>query len=81
MKILNMKKITHCLKTTVTLRQYYLLSEGWFCCQNRQSGLVQQEHTELLINPFSRTSGWGNRKCCRSSWFEGQYSNVAGLAN
>ena len=36
---------------------------------------------ELLINPFSRTSGWGAANVAGVVGLEGQYSNVAGLAS
>ena len=36
---------------------------------------------ELLINPFSRSSGWGSANVAGVVGLEGQYSNVAGLAS
>ena len=52
-----MKKITHCIKTTVTLMTV-LISVSIGFKQEQQLGLVPAGAAELLINPF-RTSGWG----------------------
>jgi hypothetical protein len=36
--------------------------------------------SELLINPWARTSGWGGVNVAGVRGLEGMYSNVAGLA-
>ena len=80
MKILNMKKITHCLKVIV-ISAVLLLSviDGTAQEQAIRSGSAGA--AELLINPFSRTSGWGAANVAGVIGLEGQYSNVAGLAS
>ena len=37
--------------------------------------------SELLINPFARSSGWGGSNVASVAGLEGQYFNVAGLAS
>ncbi len=36
--------------------------------------------TQLLINPYARSAGWGSANTSRVRGLESQYSNVAGLA-
>ena len=55
MKILNMKKITHCLKVCVTSAILLLsINDGIAQEQAIRSGSAGA--AELLINPFSRTN-------------------------
>lgn len=79
MKILNMKKITHCLKIAVISAVILLpIKEGIAQEQAIRSGSAGA--SELLINPWGRSSGWGAANVACVSGLEGQYSNVAGLA-
>ena len=80
MKILNMKKITHCLKIAVISAVILLpIKEGIAQEQAIRSGSAGA--SELLINPWGRSSGWGAANVACVSGLEGQYSNVAGLAS
>ena len=75
-----MKKMTHCIKTTVTLMTVLIsVSIGFAQEQAIRSGSAGA--AELLINPFARTSGWGAANIAGVVGLEGQYSNVAGLAS
>ena len=80
MKILNMKKITHCLKIAVVSAVLLLpAKEGFSQEEAIRSGSAGA--SELLINPYGRSSGWGAANVAGVSGLEGQYSNVAGLAS
>ena len=56
MKILNMKKITHCFKVAVIFA-VLLLSAKDGIAQEQAIRSGSAGAAELLINPFSRTSG------------------------
>ncbi len=75
-----MKKITHCLKIAVITAVILLpIKEGIAQEQAIRSGSAGA--SELLINPWGRSSGWGAANVACVSGLEGQYSNVAGLAS
>tara|TARA_Y100001954_G_scaffold232614_1_gene284205 strand:+ start:595 stop:1707 length:1113 start_codon:yes stop_codon:yes gene_type:complete len=80
MKILNMKKINHCLKVAV-ISTVLLLSVMDGIAQEQAIRSGSAGAAELLINPFSRSSGWGSANVAGVIGLEGQYSNVAGLAS
>jgi len=80
MKILNMKKITHCLKVAVVTAVLLLpVKEGIAQEEAIRSGSAGA--SELLINPWARSTGWGSANVAGVSGLEGQYVNVAGLAS
>ena len=80
MKILNMKKITHCLKIAVVSAVLLLPAKEGFS-QEEAIRAGSAGASELLINPYGRSSGWGAANVAGVSGLEGQYSNVAGLAS
>jgi len=75
-----MKKITHCLKVALVTAVLLLpVKEGIAQEQAIRSGSAGA--SELLINPWGRSSGWGASNVACVAGLEGQYSNVAGLAS
>ena len=80
MKILNMKKITHCLKIAI-ISAVLLLPVKYGFAQEQSIRVGSAGASELLINPFGRSSGWGSANIAGVTGLEGQYSNVAGLAS
>ena len=80
MKILNMKNITHCLKVAlVTAVLLIPVKEGMAQEESIRSGSAGA--SELLINPWARSSGWGASNVAGVAGLEGQYVNIAGLAS
>ena len=80
MKILNMKNITHCLKVAlVTAVLLIPVKEGIAQEESIRSGSAGA--SELLINPWARSSGWGASNVAGVTGLEGQYVNIAGLAS
>ncbi len=75
-----MKKINHCLKGAV-ISTVLLLSVMDGIAQEQAIRSGSAGAAELLINPFSRSSGWGSANVAGVVGLEGQYSNVAGLAS
>ena len=75
-----MKKINHCLKGAV-ISTVLLLSVMDGIAQEQAIRSGSAGAAELLINPFSRSSGWGSANVAGVIGLEGQYSNVAGLAS
>lgn len=80
MKILNMKKITHCLKIAVVCA-VLLLPVKYGSAQEQAIRSGSAGASELLINPFGRSSGWGSANIAGVTGLESQYSNIAGLAS
>ena len=80
MKILNMKKITYSFKITVVC-VFLLAPLKYGLAQEQAIRAGSAGASELLINPFGRSSGWGTANIASVSGLEGQYSNVAGLAS
>ena len=70
-----MKQINIWIKVTVII----LLSFSQVFAGNPQR-VGQAGASELLINPWARTSGWGGANVASVRGLEGIYSNVAGLA-
>jgi len=70
-----MKQINIWIKATVII----LLSFSQVFAGNPQR-VGQAGASELLINPWARTSGWGGANVASVRGLEGIYSNVAGLA-
>ena len=75
-----MKKITHCLKIAV-VSAVLLLPVKYGFTQEQAIRAGSAGASELLINPFGRSSGWGSANIAGVTGLEGQYSNVAGLAS
>ncbi|MBT6808759.1 MAG: PorV/PorQ family protein [Flavobacteriales bacterium] len=75
-----MKKITHCLKIAVVSAVLLLPAKEGFS-QEEAIRAGSAGASELLINPYGRSSGWGAANVAGVSGLEGQYSNVAGLAS
>ena len=80
MIILNMKKITYSFKITVVC-VFLLAPLKYGLAQEQAIRAGSAGASELLINPFGRSSGWGTANIASVSGLEGQYSNVAGLAS
>ena len=74
-----MKKITHCLKITVVCA-VLLLPVKYGSAQEQAIRAGSAGASELLINPFGRSSGWGSANIAGVTGLESQYSNIAGLA-
>jgi hypothetical protein len=74
---MNMKEISRLLK--VSLIVICLLSGGEMFAGNEQRA-GQAGASELLINPWARTSGWADANVAGVKGLEGIFSNVAGLA-
>ncbi len=70
-----MKQINMWIKATVII----LLPLSQVFAGNPQR-VGQAGASELLINPWARTSGWGGANVASVRGLEGIYSNVAGLA-
>ena len=79
MKILNMKKITHWIKVVVVAAIVLIPAKESFS-QEEAIRAGSAGASELLINPWGRTSGWAGANVAGVKGLEGQYSNVAGLA-
>ena len=79
MKILNMKKITHWIKVVVVSAIVLIPAKESFS-QEEAIRAGSAGASELLINPFARSSGWAGANVAGVEGLEGQYSNVAGLA-
>ena len=73
-----MKKINNCLKILVVVAFMIVPVKDNFAGNEQRAG--QAGASELLINPWARSSGWAaaNVACVRG--LEGMFNNVAGLA-
>ena len=78
--MLNMKKITHSFKITIVCA-VLLLPVKYGFAQEQAIRAGSAGASELLINPFGRSSGWGAANVASVTGLESQYSNVAGLAS
>ena len=78
--MLNMKKITHSFKITIVCA-VLLLPVKYGFAQEQAIRAGSAGASELLINPFGRSSGWGAANVSSVTGLESQYSNVAGLAS
>lgn len=56
-----------------------VISSALFAGNSDRSG--QAGGTQLLINPFARSAGWGGANTAFASGLEAQYLNVAGVAH
>ena len=74
-----MKQINKRLKVTFFVTLILLLSVNDTLAGNPQRA-GQAGASELLINPWARTSGWGGSNVAGVRGLEGIYLNVAGLA-
>ena len=79
MKILDMKQRFYYLKIAAIF--VVLLSSNQLFSQEQAIRAGSAGASELLINPFARSSGWGGSNVSSVSGLEGQYFNVAGLAS
>ena len=73
-----MKQINMWIKVTAIIVITALPFNQNFAGNPQRSG--QAGASELLINPWARTSGWGGANVAGVRGLEGIYSNVAGLA-
>ncbi len=76
--IIDMKKMNNWIKPTVVI-VFLLFSFNQIFAGNPQRA-GQAGASELLINPWARTSGWAGSNIAGVRGLEGIYSNVAGLA-
>ena len=74
-----MKKITHWIKVVVVSAIVLIPAKESFS-QEEAIRAGSAGASELLINPFARSSGWAGANVAGVEGLEGQYSNVAGLA-
>jgi hypothetical protein len=74
----DMKQINNWIGTTILLVFLVFYSNQIFAGNPQRAG--QAGASELLINPWARTSGWGGANIAGVRGLEGIYSNVAGLA-
>jgi len=73
-----MKQINNWIKATTIIALMMLPFQEGFAGNEQRAG--QAGASELLINPWARTSGWGGANIAGVRGLEGIYSNVAGLA-
>ena len=73
-----MKQINNWIKATVIIALIVLTFQEGFAGNEQRSG--QAGASELLINPWARSSGWAGANVAGVRGLEGIYSNVAGLA-
>ena len=73
-----MKQINNLIKVTAIIALMMLPFQEGFAGNEQRSG--QAGASELLINPWARTSGWAGANIAGVRGLEGMYSNVAGLA-
>ncbi|MDL2261926.1 PorV/PorQ family protein [Bacteroidales bacterium OttesenSCG-928-I21] len=72
-----MKNLYLILITTLAI-SFSLISTNLFAGNDQRSG--EAGATELLINPWSRSSGWADANVACVSGLEGMYQNIAGMA-
>ena len=75
--IKNMKEISKLIKALLVVVLCFY-SATTFAGNEQRAG--QAGASELLINPWARSSGWGGSNIAGVRGLEGMYSNVAGLA-
>ncbi|MEC9209349.1 MAG: PorV/PorQ family protein [Bacteroidota bacterium] len=73
-----MKQINNWIKVAVVVAFLGISLNPSFAGNPQRAG--QAGASELLINPWARTSGWGGANIAGVRGLEGIYSNVAGLA-
>ena len=73
-----MKQINNWIKTATIIALIILPFQEGFAGNEQRAG--QAGASELLINPWARTSGWAGANIAGVRGLEGIYSNVAGLA-
>ena len=73
-----MKQMSNLIKKTVSIAFIFLFVNTIFAGNPQRSG--QAGASELLINPWARSSGWAGANVAGVRGLEGIYSNVAGLA-
>ena len=73
-----MKQINNCVKAIVFIAIMILPFQDSLAGNEQRAG--QAGASELLINPWARTSGWAGANIAGVRGVEGMYSNVAGLA-
>ncbi len=75
---MDMKQINMWIKATLVVALITLPFQNGFAGNEQRAG--QAGASELLINPWARTSGWAGANVAGVRGLEGIYSNVAGLA-
>ena len=73
-----MKQINNWIKVTAIIALLALPFNQSFAGNEQRAG--QAGASELLINPWARSSGWAGANIAGVRGIEGMYSNVAGLA-
>jgi hypothetical protein len=73
-----MKQMSNLIKKTVGIAFIFLFVNTIFAGNPQRSG--QAGASELLINPWARTTGWAGANVAGVRGLEGIYTNVAGLA-
>jgi len=72
------------MKTTMVRRKWMMGVMGLLCMATVQAGNPDRAGsaggTQLLINPFARSAGWGLANSATLRGVEGMFGNVAGLA-
>lgn len=78
LKLTDMKQINNIRKVIIVFCFLLLAISYGYAGNPQRAG--QAGASELLINPWARTSGWGGANVAGVRGLEGIYSNVAGLA-
>ena len=73
-----MRQINNWIKVTVLVTVFLIPTAQSYAGNEQRAG--QAGASELLINPWGRTSGWAGANIAGVRGLEGIYSNVAGLA-
>ena len=75
---MDMKQINNWIKVTVLVAVFLIPTAQSYAGNEQRAG--QAGASELLINPWGRSSGWAGANIAGVRGLEGIYSNVAGLA-
>jgi len=78
MNITKMNKINSWLKVILILGFFVIPLKESFASNPQRAGSAGA--SELLINPWARSSGWGSCNVANVRGLEGMYNNIAGLA-
>ena len=78
MNTIKMKKMNNWLKAILITAAVAIPIKENFAGNEQRAG--QAGASELLINPWARSSGWGSCNVANVRGLEGMYNNIAGLA-
>ena len=78
MNTIKMKNMNNWLKALLVMALVVIPVKENFAGNEQRAG--QAGASELLINPWARSSGWGASNVANVRGLEGMYNNIAGLA-